>query len=213
MRISKTAKLETRQRILEAAIGLFQRDGWDNTTTRAIALAAGIATGTLFNYFPTKEAIAATLIGEAFERSAEKLGAGPWDGNSLEADLFTLVWSGLASLREFRTFLGPACEAIFSPLARGSSSHAGDAIRVVHLETVQHITAAHGSAEPLSVLSAQLYWSLYLGTVAFWATDDSPNQEDSLALLDRSLGLFVKTLDYGKETHGRQRITGRPAGR
>jgi hypothetical protein len=40
----------------------------------------------------------------------------------------------------------------------------------------------------------QLYWTLYLGVFAFWAADDSPGQEDSLALLDQSLKLYVAAL-------------------
>jgi AcrR family transcriptional regulator len=68
MRITAEAKSATRQRILQAAMSLFVSDGWQHTTTRGIAVAAGIATGTLFNYFPTKEAIAAALMAE-FARS------------------------------------------------------------------------------------------------------------------------------------------------
>jgi hypothetical protein len=40
----------------------------------------------------------------------------------------------------------------------------------------------------------QLYWTLYLGVLAYWATDVSPQQEDTLALLDQSLKLFVAPL-------------------
>ena len=120
MRITVEAKSETRQRILSAATRLLMADGWHDTTTRAIATAAGIATGTLFNYFPTKEAIAAELIAEALQNAAEGVSGKEDEELSLEADLFTLVWSGLSNLRGFRKFLGPASETIFSPLARPS---------------------------------------------------------------------------------------------
>jgi hypothetical protein len=40
----------------------------------------------------------------------------------------------------------------------------------------------------------QLYWTLYLGVFAYWAADESANQEDTLALLDQSLKLFVASL-------------------
>src|ERR1035437_8367162 len=113
MRITATAKSATRQRILQAAMRLFVSDGWQNTTTRDIALAAGIATGTLFNYFPTKESIAAALMAEALERAGEEFRAGRAEENSLEADLFSLIWTGLRSLRELRKFLAP-------PLKRSS---------------------------------------------------------------------------------------------
>ncbi len=127
MRITAEAKSETRQRILSAATGLLMADGWHDTTTRAIAAAAGIATGTLFNYFPTKEAIAAELIAGALQNAAESFSGKEGEELSLEADLFTLVWSGLSNLRKLRKFLGPASETIFSPLARPSPNSAGDA--------------------------------------------------------------------------------------
>ena len=206
MRITADAKRETRQGILQAATSLFQREGWHSTTTRGIAVAAGIATGTLFNYFPTKEAIAAALIGEALQRATEDFPAVQLEESSLEADLFTLVWSGLNNLREFRRFLAPASETIFSPLARPSTGSPGDAIRVDHLEMVDAIVTAHGFPGPRSAVGVQLYWTLYLGVFAFWAADDSPGQEDTLALLDQSLRLFVSTLgtDRGKGTNERQ---------
>ena len=47
-----------RKRIVTAALSLFQTKGFDATTTRAIARKAGIAEGTVFNYFRTKEDIA-----------------------------------------------------------------------------------------------------------------------------------------------------------
>jgi AcrR family transcriptional regulator len=40
--------------LLEAAIELFAKDGFWHTTTANIAKHAGVATGTLFTYFPTK---------------------------------------------------------------------------------------------------------------------------------------------------------------
>jgi AcrR family transcriptional regulator len=47
----------TRARIVAAARVLFARDGYEATTTRAIATRARIAHGTLFRYAPTKEDI------------------------------------------------------------------------------------------------------------------------------------------------------------
>ena len=50
-------KAQTREAIIEAARTLFEQKGYGGTRTREIAEAAGIATGTLFNYAPTKEAV------------------------------------------------------------------------------------------------------------------------------------------------------------
>jgi AcrR family transcriptional regulator len=51
-------KKESRQKIIEVAMDLFQHQGFDNTTMEQIAEAADIARKTLYNYFPVKEAIA-----------------------------------------------------------------------------------------------------------------------------------------------------------
>ncbi len=206
MRITSNAKAATRQRILDAATALFKSEGWHNATTRSIAVAAGIATGTVFNYFPTKESIAASLIAEALERAEGDFPTGQPQEHSLEADLFTLIWSGLSKLREYRSFLAPAAESIFSPLARPLAARAGDAIRVGHLEMMEAIIASHGFPGPRPAVAVQLYWTLYLGVFAFWAADESPGQEDTLALLDHSLKLFVSSLgmDQGRGTNGRQ---------
>ncbi len=193
MRITAQIKTETRRRILDVASGLFQSQGWQETTTRNIAVEAEIATGTLFNYFPTKEAIAAELI------AASLRNAGHVPDESLDAELFSFIWSGFSKLREFRKSLGPALETIFSPLARSSPSSPGDAIRVDHLERVDKIIRSHGFPGGRSVVSVQLYWTLYLGVFAFYAADESPGQEDTLALLDQSLKLFVASLGMAQE--------------
>ena len=50
-------KQETRQRLMEAALRLFQEQGYGGTTVGQIAEAADVAKGTFFNYFETKEAL------------------------------------------------------------------------------------------------------------------------------------------------------------
>ena len=54
MSLRERKKEQTRQAIVEAARRLFAEKGYEATRTREIAEAAGIATGTLFNYAPTK---------------------------------------------------------------------------------------------------------------------------------------------------------------
>lgn len=51
-------KREIRHRIVAAAMELFERQGFANTTMEQIAEAADVARKTLYNHFPVKEAIA-----------------------------------------------------------------------------------------------------------------------------------------------------------
>lgn len=55
-------KQETRQRLLEAALRLFRKHGYEATTVEQITQAAAVAKGTFFNYFESKEAILPALV-------------------------------------------------------------------------------------------------------------------------------------------------------
>ena len=46
---------DKRKAVMEAALKLFTERGFHGTSTAQISKEAGVATGTLFHYFPTKE--------------------------------------------------------------------------------------------------------------------------------------------------------------
>lgn len=187
MRVSARTKVETRGRILEAARTLFGSKGFDATTTRDLAEEAGIASGTLFNYFPTKEAVVGALATEAME------GAGPLvecgQDATLEEELFALIAAGLRKLKPIRKYLPALLETARSPLAHDADGDAA-AFRSTHLEAVSALLRQHGHAHA-SATALQLYWTLYVGVLAFWARDGSPKQEDTLALIDDSVEMFA----------------------
>jgi len=193
MRVTAEVKLATRRRILEAARDCFSKATFEAATTREIARAAGIAAGTLFNYFPSKEAIAVALVAEALGEARRQFEGRPC-GESLEEDLFALIAAELRCLRPHRGYLRPVLETALSPLARAQANPQGEAIRVEHLEAVVRLHAARASGETLSPVALDLYWTLYTGVLAFWACDGSPNQEDTLAILDHYLKAFVDSL-------------------
>jgi len=89
VRVTAQTKSATRKRILQAARRLFASQGFDAATTRDVAEAAGIASGTLFNYFASREALVAALaneaIGDALDPPAADAGR---HADTLEEDLF-----------------------------------------------------------------------------------------------------------------------------
>src|ERR1700722_12170278 len=99
MRVTAETKAATRQRILQAARQLFAAKGFDASTTRDIADAAGIATGTLFNYFATKEAVLASLVAEAANEAHQESEARTLAGDSFEEELFAFIAAGLRKLK------------------------------------------------------------------------------------------------------------------
>ena len=57
----------TVQAIFDAFVRIWQRDGWAGITTRAVALETGIAVGTLYDYFPSKEALLSGYVRHCME--------------------------------------------------------------------------------------------------------------------------------------------------
>lgn len=55
---------KTKQKLIEAAAELFGRYNFDNVTVDAIVEAAGIAKGTFYIYFESKDALIATLLSD-----------------------------------------------------------------------------------------------------------------------------------------------------
>ena len=67
-------KEDTRQKIISAAMSAFKMRGFDATTMEQIAADADIAKGTLYHYFPVKEAIIDEYMKRLFQqRSPEKV--------------------------------------------------------------------------------------------------------------------------------------------
>ena len=66
-------KEETRQKILVAAMQLFREQGFDSVSMETIAETVDIAKGTLYNYFPVKEAILDEYIRRNFKESNQTM--------------------------------------------------------------------------------------------------------------------------------------------
>ncbi len=200
MRITEQAKQENRDRILEKAAEIFVARGFEECTTRDIAVAAGLATGTLFNYFPSKETLAMTMVNEALGRGVGDFRRRRTGTEDQAEELFLFIASGLRRLRPLRPFIGPVLERSLSPFPRKAVCPEGEAARQEHLAAVQEIIARHGFTEAPDYAAMTIYWSLYLGILAFWANDASPNQEATQALIDYAIRTFVQVISgTGKE--------------
>ena len=85
--------METRERLFRAALDLFARKGFTETTVEDITEAADVGKGTFFNYFPSKEAAIVWPTTLRSARLASDLAGRP-AGESL-ADALVEVVAGL----------------------------------------------------------------------------------------------------------------------
>lgn len=70
MRVTKDPETR-REEILHAALELFREEGFEKASVESIAKAAGIAKGSFYNYFKTKEGVYEAVIADIASRNLE----------------------------------------------------------------------------------------------------------------------------------------------
>lgn len=89
---------ERRQRIVEAAVGLFSRKGFRGTTTREIAEAADISEAMIFKHFATKRELYSAII--EVKSETEELLAGAAKASEAKDDAGVLRSVGLKMMEQ-----------------------------------------------------------------------------------------------------------------
>src|SRR5262245_4498028 len=85
MGLRETKKLQTREAIAAAGMGLFVTRGFDHVTVGEIAREAGVSEKTVFNYFPTKEDIFFDEVPQRLQALAQAVGGRRPDQSLVEA--------------------------------------------------------------------------------------------------------------------------------
>jgi len=196
-------KQAIRDRIVKAALTLFQTKGFQTTTTKAIARKAGIAEGTVFNYFRTKEDIALFFFEEEVDHAIAAVRDNPrLRKASLEEKLFTLIHSQLEFLAPYERFIGAALLHALDPASHlGVFSHRAQQLRHRYLAFVAELiedSSSKRKQDPLTWLVPEVFWIYYLGVLLFWLYDTSEDKQHTLAFLDRSLNIGVSFFKTGR---------------
>src|SRR5881392_1104483 len=195
-------KAAIRKRIVSAALSLFRTKGFDATTTKAIARKAGIAEGTVFNYFRTKEDIALHFFEQEVDQAIVSVRENPRLRKApLEEKLFALVHSQLEYLAPYERFIGSALIHALKPSSPlGPFSHRAMELRHRYLRFVEELIdeSFPKKQNPLGFLAPEVFWIYYMGALLYWLYDSSEGKQNTLAFLDRSLSMGAAMLRQDK---------------
>ena len=190
-------------RILAAGRELFSRDGFDATTTRAIAQQAGIGAGTLFLYFPEKRDLLLRLFKDDIEPVHRAAVA------ALDADLPLVA----AVVRVFRSLYDyyardPRLSRVFlSELAFLDPARGADLARFTldFLHAIARLVEAardrgelSRDADPLSV--ARTMFRLYYAVLIEWIAGALPSPAAAERELRASLEQLLRGIAHGNGT-------------
>lgn len=194
-------KEATQKRILKAALELFDSKGYDNTTTSAIAKRAGIAEGTVFNYFETKDDIVLYFLELEVDEAIRAVRSRPQLRNApLEEKLFALIERQLGYLAPYKRFIGAAFLQALRPASKLAVSVRALSLRQRYIAFVEELMRESLPTNGLNIyawIAPQVFYLYYIGVLLFWLNDASENKQATLAFLDRSLAIGVAALRKG----------------
>ncbi len=136
-RTTAQTRSRTRRRLLEVAAEHFARDGLDGANINAISTAAGYAKGTVYNHFPSKEALFAAVVEEACRMTASAAAPASEAGTTRDR-LRALIAADVAWAAEHPAFAVVLVRASLDP----APSSTGDLVlraAAPYLEAVERV--------------------------------------------------------------------------
>ena len=197
---TKTAKgAGTQARILDAALRLFRSNGFDQTTVRDIAEAAGLSLGAAYHYFPGKDAIVLAYYAQVHDEHARRTTAAFGAGGRLRERLGAAFHAKFDILADDRPLMGALLRytgdpthplSFLGPRTRG--------LQLCSIGVFAEAVAAERLSADLRVLTPLTLWALHMGLLLYFLYDDSPHQKRTRRLTDGALDLFVRALTLAR---------------
>lgn len=201
MKISQNQKEANRRAILQAAVTLIAENGFKTATMRRIARTAGVGEATIYNYFPTKEAILYAYYRDHMDRCVEGLKAiADFNTFTLQEQLQTLFDSSLDLYLSDRDFVAETFRLVFLSPSRDWTQV--KPIRSAFLAAVDDMLAAAVEVgeipdQVFESLMGHFFMDAYIGAVHYWLADTSEGFANTRVLIDRGLDLACALLKAG----------------
>lgn len=201
MRTTRQQQDDTRRQIVASAVDLMTRQGFDGTTMKDIARAAGIGDATIYKYFPTKDRLVlGYLDGIAQQALSDTLATPGFTGYSLQEKLQRLTDAVLERLLADREFVVQVRTlARRSPLSMLTEPLAARQSLREAVASFLEAAEASGEIEPCDFkgMAGGLYTDYLAGVVTYWLSDTSDEFADTAQLVDLSLSVLVQALRGG----------------
>lgn len=188
---------ETRARILNAALDLFRRKGFDQTTLREIAAEAGVSLGNAYYYFDSKEALVMAFYQRTSEEMAPLMDQALDNVKGFEKRITAVLAVKFDYFAPNRAFLGALMRHAADP--QHPLSPFGEATRPIRERDMDYFAKAFDGSgidapKDLATHLPKLLWLYQMGLILFWIYDRSANQRRTHLLREKSLALMSSGL-------------------
>lgn len=193
---STQKSMETRSRILEAALTVFRKRGFEDATMREIAAEAKMATGAAYYYFDGKDALVLAFYERSQAEMTPEIDRRLTTANTLEQRLQSLIGYRLEYFAPNRKLLGAlsAHTDPAHPLSPFSKETSG--IRDQDVAFFRRIVDDSKVKLPKNIAPylPHLLWLYQMGLILFWVYDRSAGQIRTKVLFEKTLKMLVVTL-------------------
>jgi AcrR family transcriptional regulator len=185
---------ETRARILDAAMELFRRQGFEETTMREIAAEAGVATGAAYYYFDSKDAIVLAFYDQSQQELEPLIEQALAGAKHLKDGLGALLEAKLKYFEPNRRLLGALAAHVDPEHALSPFSARTREIRERDVASFARVLQASGIrvARDLEPHLPRILWMYQMGLILFWIYDRSPAQARTRALIRKSAAIVER---------------------
>ena len=193
----QAAKVRTRQKVLDAARGLFAERGYEPATIRDIAKGAGMSTGAVFANFQDKAELFEAVLTEDMAGLAEVMQNGAGDGSTRDRLVNALTAGYHGSIDQLPLFQAIVARSWFQPIAAETRQRAAtEGLTAVISDILRSgIGAGEVKQDADIALLTELTWDAYLSNYRRAAYDGWSVEQ----LADR-IGRQVDTLLAGVST-------------
>jgi len=160
----QAAKVRTRQKVLDAARGLFAERGYEPATIRDIAKGAGMSTGAVFANFQDKAELFEAVLTEDMTKLADTLRAGAGDGAVRKRLAAALAAGYHGSLDQLPLFQAIVARSWFQPVAAETRARAVNRNLTAVINDILRDGVGKGelSQDADVPLLTELVWDAYL---------------------------------------------------
>lgn len=186
---------DTRQHILDASLGLFRQKGFDGTTMRDVAKAAGMSLGAAYYYFSSKEALVLGYYEKQAEEHERRVREQLAACASLRERLGGYFHVRLDIIADDRSFMSGLFRTAADPTSPVSVfAKETKPLRARAMRLLEEVLDVPEVAEWVRPLAARACWGLLLAVLLYFVHDASPEQAKTRQLTDRALDLAVGVL-------------------
>ncbi len=185
----------TKQKILEAALKLFRKRGFEKTTMRDVAKAAGVALGAAYYYFPSKDALVLAYYDETQDTHSRVAREAMKETSQLDGRLRVVLHTKIDTIERDRKLLSALFRSVGDPSSDLSVFSAkAKKVRDESIALFDEALAPEDLPPALKKTLALALWSLSMGLVLFFIHDESPKHEKTRRLIDRSVELVASMM-------------------